>query len=381
MTLGAQACGVRETRQVTLVIVSEFGDDRPARADGAPGRSRRTSRRALAISLGALASVLVVVVVAVVAFVGRLNSNIERFDDPFAALPSTRPTEPAPAASQAAAPEPVDILLLGSDSRISAGDPDAWVEGAQRTDSIMLLHIPASRDAAYIMSIPRDSWVAVPGHGEAKINAAFAYGGAPLLIQTVESLTGVRVEHFAVTDFESFKTITDALGGVSITVPEDTYDGSTLVMAAGTHRLDGEQALAYVRQRHGLLRGDLDRVQRQQNWMRALMTEALNQGTLANAPRLVSLLDTVTRSLAVNDGFTLDEMRDLALSMRGIGGGDIQYLTVPVTGTGRSADGQSIVELDPTGLDALMAAVREDRVGAFLQENPAVADRLESTVR
>ena len=307
----------------------------------------------------------------------QLNSNIERIGDPFAALPS-RPAVVPPTTGTTSA---VNILLLGSDSRISAGDPNQWTYGAQRTDAIMLVHIPADRSGAYLFSIPRDSWVDIPGHGKAKINAAYSWGGPALLIQTVEQLTNVRIDHMAITDFDAFKALTDELGGVEITAPADTYDRGKLVITAGTHLLNGTQALAYVRERYGLPRGDFDRVQRQQNWMRAIMLRAQSQHLLTNPVALASFLDIVTKAVAVDNTFTFDEMRSLALSLRGLSSSSVSFHTVPVTGTGTSADGQSIVVLNRPAFDALMLAVRNDTVGAYLKANPKVGDTLGSVVR
>jgi len=339
---------------------------------GKPNRRRR----ALIISL----SLVVVLVVGAAAglqlFQSRLDSNIERIGDPFAALPS-RPAVETPADGTAS---PINILMLGSDSRISAGDPSQWTYGGQRTDAIMLVHIPADRSGAYLFSIPRDSWVDIPGHNQAKINAAFSWGGPTLMIQTIEQLTDVRIDHMAVTDFDAFKALTDELGGVEITTPKDVYDNGVLVSQAGTHLLTGEQALTYVRERHGLARGDFDRVQRQQNWMRAIMARVQSQGTLGNAGQLLSFLTTVTKSIAVDNEFTLDTMRSLALGMKDVRSANVSFHTVPVKGTGTSSDGQSIVVIDRPAFDALMTAIRDDTVAEYLKANPDTGDTLGNVV-
>lgn len=303
-----------------------------------------------------------------------LDANLERIGDPFEALPSRPPaTSPqdTPVAETA-----MNILVVGSDSRISAGDPSQWAAGAQRTDAIMLIHLPADRESAYAMSIPRDSWVEVPGHGQAKINAAFSYGGPPLLIQTVEQLTSVRIDHFAVADFESFQAITDELGGVRMTLKEDLYDRSTLVLPAGEQLLTGEQALLYVRQRKNLARGDFDRVQRQQAWMRAIVARMRSEQTLQNPTTWVPVLTAVTDSLAVDDGFTQEVMNDLVDRSRSLGSEDIGFFTVPTAGTGTSADGQSIVLLAQPAFDELMAAVASDTVAEYLAAHPDDVDAL-----
>jgi len=363
--------------------VSPESSVRPRPKDHLKEPHRLRDRKVLLVALSLLGLLVAGAVVGVMVLQNRLNGNIERIGDPFAGLP-TRPAVPTPAATDSSASDkakPVNILMVGSDSRISAGDPAQWAAGAQRTDAIMLIHIPADRGSASLFSIPRDSWVDIPGHGQAKINAAYSWGGPALLIQTVEQLTNVRIDHLVITDFESFKTLTDELGGVEITVPKATYDHGALAMPAGTHLLSGDQALLYVRERYGLARGDFDRVQRQQNWMRAIFARAVNQNTLTNPPALLSFLTAVTKSVAVDNEFSLDQMRSLALSLRGVRGRDVGFYTVPVTGTGRSPDGaQSIVVLNRPAFDQLMVAVANDQVAAYLLAHPHDVDTLTNVV-
>ncbi|QAY63610.1 LytR family transcriptional regulator [Xylanimonas allomyrinae] len=309
-------------------------------------------------------------------FQNSLDGNIERIGDPFAGIPG----RPAPAPSDPSEPdEAVNILVLGSDSRISAGDPSQWEAGAQRTDAIMLVHLPADRQAAQVVSIPRDSWVPIPGHGEAKINAAFSFGGPSLLIQTVEQLTGIHVDHFVVTDFTSFGNMTDALGGVQIRVPQDIGDGKQVFFTAGIHQMAGEEALKYVRQRHGLVNGDFGRVQRQQNWMRAMLAKVNNNRN--DVGTMTSFLTAVSRSVAADDGFTITRMRGLYLSARGLATNDVTFMTAPDSGTGRSADGQSIVVLDHARFDPLMASFAADTATAYVAEHAADLNVLPATVR
>jgi LCP family protein required for cell wall assembly len=300
------------------------------------------------------------------------DANIERFQDPTAAIPpASRPAEAADGA--------MNLLLLGSDSRISAGDPSQWVAGAQRTDAIMLVHVPANRKGAFVVSIPRDSWVDVPGHGNNKINAGFSFGGPALMVQTVEKLTDVRIDHIVIADFEGFKDLTDLLGGVTVTVPKSTKD-ERAQFPAGTYRMDGETALNYVRQRHNLPGGDFDREKRQQNWIRAVLKEMVNKGTLSDPVKVDKILDQMTRSISTDESFTLSDMRDLALSLRDLRSNDVAFLTAPVDGTGRSPDGkQSIVRLDDTAGVDLWKSVKDDTMVDWIEQNrPAL---LGGTVR
>lgn len=358
-----------------------------ARSTGSGGsvEERSSSRKVLVATLGILAFLVIAVFAGVGYVQGRLNEGIDRIEDPFAAL-TDRPTRDSDDggvesdAGESEAPdnraEPVNVLFLGSDSRISAGDPTQWEYGAQRTDAIMLAQLSGNRKNATVMSIPRDSWVDVPGHGMNKINAAFSYGGPTLMIQTVEQLTGVRIDHFAVADFESFAALTDELGGVEITLTR-TLDVAGEQLGPGTHVLNGEEALTYARERYTLPGGDFSRVQRQQNWMRAILRAAFNRDVLTNPGRLMSFLETVTESLAVDENFTIGEMRDLAISARDLRPENVAFITAPYTGTGWSPDGrQSIVLLDEQTFSEVSHAFAEDTIATYLSANPGRVTRL-----
>lgn len=364
-----------EAEENTLDRLFHEGEDPQPRPDE---RRRLRGRRGVLLALGVLGGLfgLLVGIGAATALHLRstYNENIERFGDPFEAIPqASRPTT-EPGATGA-----MNILMLGSDSRVSAGDPTQWTAGAQRTDAIMILHIPADRKSASLMSIPRDSWVKVPGHGMNKINAGFSLGGPTLMVQTVESVTGIRIDHVAIVDFDGFKEITDALGGVAITVPK-TVSSFQGTIKAGTYTMDGETALTYVRQRYNLPGGDFDRVHRQQNWIRAVMTKLMSSGTLKNPLKLNAAMSALTKSLATDDAFTIHEMQALALSMRNLRAGDVSFFTVPVKGTGWSPDHkQSIVVLDDKAGQALFRAVRKDDIGSWIET--AQPDLLGKTVR
>lgn len=337
-------------------------------------RPRRRGRLAVLIALGLLFALAAAAIGTLWYLQNRLDNSIERVEDPFDGL-TNRPS-PTPSEEEEDTEPAVNFLVLGSDSRISAGDPDQWSYGAQRTDSIMLVHIPGDRSGAFVMSIPRDSWVDVPGYGTAKINAAFSYGGPALLIETIENLTGVYIDHFAVADFESFQQLTDAVGGVDISVAYDTP-----ALPAGEYHMNGEEALAYARERYNLPGGDFDRVQRQQNWMRAIARQALTRETLTNPLLLNDFLTTAAESVAVDEDFTIGEMRSLALSMTSVRDDDLVFLTVPIAGTGRSPDGaQSIVNLAQPAFSEMMEAVAQDDLATYLEENPDQARLLTETV-
>lgn len=328
-------------------------------------RSRSRKRRVLLV-IGLV--FLLLVVGAAGLFWAKVNSytgNVTR-------IPHAFPQEEKRPPKAAAAQGSLTFLLVGSDSRSedqTTGDEatgDAFKPGAQRTDTIMLVHLTKKRDKAYVVSIPRDSWVDIPGHGTAKVNASYSYGGAPLLIQTVEQLTDVRVDHLAIIDFAGFKGMTSALDGVDVNVAQTTTDPrSGRTFPAGVNHLEGEAALDFVRQRYGLPRGDLDRVQRQQSFMRALMAKTVSAGTLKNPLKVDDFLQAVTKSVSTDDSLSGGDMRSLALSLRGMRSDDVTFMTAPVAGLG-SERGQSIVRLDKAKCAELWDALRKDKMAAYL---------------
>ncbi len=344
-------------------------------APGGRGRRRRPRWVTVVVVLLAVAVVLGgVAEVGLNYWQGSLDKNIERFGDPFRAIPKAERPAADPVAGDA-----MNLLLLGSDSRISAGRPQDWQSGAQRTDAIMVLHIPADRKSAQVISIPRDSWVSVPGKGYNKINSGFSFGGPSLMVRTVESLTGVRIDHVVIIDFTGFQKITDALGGVRICVPKRVSDRIGDI-GAGCQVMDGETALQYVRQRKTLANGDFDRVRRQQNWIRQVVKKLNSKGTLTNPFTLNSALDALTSATATDNGFTIDLMSDIALSYQGVSASNVQFFTAPLADPPTGTEGaQSVVYLDTAQNTTLWQAVRKDRVNAWIAEhNPRV---LGETVR
>ena len=304
-----------------------------------------------------------------------IASGMEFIADPFADIPTRAPQQKVAAGEEPA----VNILVLGTDSRTSASDPSQWKEGAQRTDAIMIVQVSGDRKTVSVMSIPRDSWVEIPGHGQGKINAAYSYGGPSLTIHTVENLTGIHIDHFAVANFESFVALTDEIGGVRVNLKTpQTLAGKEL--DAGAQVLNGQQALAYTRERSSLPNGDFDRVKRQQTWMRSIVSRVLTNGTLSSPTALYSFLKTASRTVAVDESFTLNQMQSLALETRHLHSNDIRFMTVPTAGTGTSADGQSIVTLDADADAPLFKAFAEDRVSAYLTEHPDAVELLPATV-
>ncbi|NJP66480.1 LCP family protein [Streptomyces sp. ventii] len=284
-------------------------------------------------------------------------------------IPQAMPTMPEEQQPQRIEGDSLVFLLVGldaesapdtgvGDTEVSAeGEPAAWEAGSARSDTMMLLQIPADRSAATLVSLPRDSWVEVPGHGSSKLNAAYSWGGPALMVETVQNLTDLRIDHLAVIDWEGFRELTDAVGGVRV-------DGE---------RLDGRDALDYVRERKGLPEGDLDRNRRQQHFLRSLLEQTLSSDTLSSPSRLNGLLNAVGDVVSVDDGLSNGDIRDLAWGLRGLDDDEVRFMNAPVVGT-ETIGGQSVVILDQEAAEPLWKAMKEDAVGELVERGEAPED-------
>lgn len=263
-----------------------------------------------------------------------------------------------------AAGQGTNWLLVGSDSRrkLTAEQRRELHVGGEaglNTDTIMLLHYGAS--GPYLISLPRDSYVPVPGHGESKINAAYALGGPKLLTRTVEQATGLRVDHYAEVDFLGFVQVVDALGGVTLCLEaplKDEKSGADL--PAGCAEQNGTQALAYVRARYHDPEGDLGRVRRQRQLVNAVADGMLGPGVLLNPFAAVPVLNASLDAVRVDDGTGVIDLTRMGLAMKRVSGGGGAMTTVPVhPGAGAGGAGDVLV-WDEAAARRLFQAVRED---------------------
>lgn len=252
-------------------------------------------------------------------------------------------------------------LLVGSDARddltqeqkdaLSTGDA-----GGKRTDTIMILHIPEGSGKATLVSLPRDSYVDIPENGKNKINAAFAFGGPPLLARTVEGATGLHIDHYMEIGFGGFAGIVDAVGGVDMCIEEPLQDPlAGLDLKAGCQELDGTQALGFVRTR-AFATADLQRVQNQRKFLAALSEKATSVGTVVNPFRSIPLLFAATDATSVNSGDHLQHLVGLASGM----GGGVDNVTVPVGGTPTVPGAGSVVQWDRENALRLFGALEKD---------------------
>lgn len=274
------------------------------------------------------------------------------------AVPALTPTLPDSV-------DPITFLLVGSDSREGLDSLDGFGSaGGQRSDVVMLVKIHPDESSAQILSIPRDLWVEIPGEGEAKINAAYASGGAPLLIETVRDFTAIDINHYVEIDFAGFQSIVDQIGGVEMTFEHAARDAkSGLAVEAGVQTLDGAQALAYARSRsYQELQGgswvsvdadDFGRTARQQEVIIAILDRIARPSSLTEAAEIVGSL---TEHVSMDAALAESSMVELAFRMRGLRPDAIERATLP--GTTGSAGGQSVVFPEEPAASEMLAAFR-----------------------
>jgi LCP family protein required for cell wall assembly len=272
---------------------------------------------------------------------------------------------------------PLNVLLAGVDLRTGLTPRQQRMlhvghAVSFNSDTMMLIHIAADRSSVTVVSLPRDSWVNIPGHGMNKINAAFGLGGPKLMVSTVEQDTGLTINHFVEVNFLGFVTVIDALGGVNICLPQavnDPYSG--LRLSAGIHHVNGVTALRYARDRHSFATSDLARIGNQQSLLASLMSEASGSGTLANPLRLSSFLRSVLGVVKVDQNLNLAALAD---QLRGITPGEVHFLTVPLSSTNYlTPTGESAVLWNTSAADRIFAAFRADRPIAGTAPGPSTS--------
>jgi LCP family protein required for cell wall assembly len=308
---------------------------------------RRHQRRRIAIAVGVtLATLLILGVV----WFWWTFSGLERMPN---------------AAGQAGVHAPgTTILLVGSDpGKAAAADSrPGWSNDLVRSDLVMLLHMAANGRALYGISIPRDSILDVPGVGPGTVSDAATAGGAPLVARTVEETTGVRLDRLAVVDLNAFREIVDVLDGVVVEVPRQTCG-----LPAGRRRFDGQAALDYIALQPCMERKDLDRVQRQQSLVRALLHGVLDSGVVTHPFAVNRMLRATVSHLALEKDFSYPSMFGTMWSMRHLRSTNTIFFTVPVAKRPlASENGTDYVILDEQADDELWEALRSDQVGDYL---------------
>jgi LCP family protein required for cell wall assembly len=322
----------------------------PARAQQrlAAGRKARRQRAQIMV-LGIMSALTLVAATGSWVLTSYVSSSIGRVNAGTSGTPASGP---------------VNILVAGIDTRgglTRRQQLQLHVGSAisTNTDTLMVVHIPASHDRIEVVSLPRDSWVAIPGHGKNKINAAFGLGGPSLMVRTVEKATGLTINDYVEVDFLGFVKVIDTLGGVNICLPfavKDPYSG--LHMSAGHHHVGGVTALEFVRDRHSFALSDIARISNQQQLLSSLLNEATNAGVLANPLRLQRFLSSVAAAIKVDKGFNVIQVAD---ELRGIRSSDVTFTTVPLASINfLTPTGQSAVLWNKTAAAALFNRLRND---------------------
>lgn len=327
-------------------------------------KSTRSIRILTSLSIG-------VVLVSAFSWVGldHITGSLKRVDV-FVGLES-RPEKASTA---------VNYLLVGSDTRegLSAQELKSLRVGStesaagKRSDTMLLIHISKARDKAVIISLPRDTLVTIPGRvgtngetipaAEAKLNSVFGRGGAPLLIQVIESKTNLRIDHYIEINFAGFARMVDALGGIEVCTKQDINDPkSHLVLSAGIHTLDGIEALKYVRTRDFDGMGDLGRMQRQQQFMSSVLRKAASTGVLLNPVKLLNFLNAAMASVKTDSALNTSDLITLGKQMRNLSASKVRTLTVPISDAAFSvANVGSTVVWDPILAPELWQRIRAD---------------------
>ena len=317
------------------------GDQETGSGDDEGPKRRGRTRKKHTIAKVLVASVLVLALVVglgLVYFIRHLSGNLTVLDTE-TLLGDDRPEKVKVEAPQ----EPLNILVMGSDTRDCDGCDLDNEAGGNASDTTILMHLSADRERAYGVSIPRDSIVDRPackleGGGSTTPvddiiwNEAFSVGGPTCTVKQFEEETGVFVDHIVVVNFAGFEDMVDAIGGVPVCIPEDIVDPEHGInIPAGTREISGREALNYVRARYTLGNGsDIGRIKRQQAFIAAMAHKVISAGTLARVDRLVGFLNAATKSLTVDEDLgSVIKIAKVGVTFQGIGLDNIKFLTVP----------------------------------------------------
>jgi LCP family protein required for cell wall assembly len=309
-------------------------------------------RRALLMACGGLSALVLLAAGTAWVLTGYGNCHLVRIDAGTAGTPSSGP---------------LNILIAGLDERTGLTPRQQQLlhvgpgTGETNTDTLMLVHVPADHRYVKVISLPRDSWVTIPGHGMNKINAALGIGGPKLMVRTVQRATGLTIDDYIEVNFLGFVKVIDALHGVNVCLPfavNDRYSG--LHMSAGPHHVNGVTALMFARDRHSFAASDLARIQDQQQLVASALSEAISSGTLANPVRLGKVLSAASSAIKVDRGFNVVS---LANELSGISPSQVTFTTVPLASLDYvTPSGQSAVLWQSSAASALFTALKNDQL-------------------
>lgn len=276
------------------------------------------------------------------------------------------PDPVSPGSGHQAAPNAaMNILILGSDSRLE--DVDYTSARGFRTDTIMVLHVPSDRQGFQVISIPRDSWVEIEGHGPAKINAAAAYGGLALSIETISDFIDADIDHVAIIDFAGLEDLTDAVGGVDV-YSDTAFTNGSSTFDVGLNHLNGAAALDFVRARKQFADGDLQRVRNQQEFLAKFSSKLMTGDLLLQPAKLARSITDFSQYVTTDKGLDSGLIIDVARDFRGGSSAAVDYATAPISGAGEAEDGQQYLVVDEAGLAELRQAFAEDSLADYIDE-------------
>lgn len=314
---------------------------------------KRRRRKAIII---AVVTVLALVLAAPVTYLLLLQRTAEANISRQALLPTAASASAVQPSTGTTAEDakPLTVLILGNDQD--------GIDGG-RSDVIMLAHVSADRQRVDLIHVPRDLYVPIPGHGKSKINAAYAWGGAPLLVETLKGILDIPIDHVAMMGFQGFTEMMDVIGGVDINVGEASPG-----FAVGPTHLDGEAALRYVRERKHLSQGDFSRGERQAQVMIAVMKKGLQRSTLTDPAKLARFIDAGTKYLTVDEAFDMSAMRSMMLELRDLRGDRMHAWTAPWTGVATLSSGASVVKMSERQMKVLAKALNDDTMDTYVDK-------------
>lgn len=282
--------------------------------------------------------------------------------------PSHRPPNPVARA-------PFNVLIMGSDTRGRLNKNP--LETGNRSDVMMVLHVSGDRKNIHVMSIPRDTWVQIKGHGEGKINWALSFGGVPLAVKTVENFLDIHVDHVVVIDFDGVKKLTKILGGVTLDNPvafstDPIADPTVYYFKKGLVTLEGGSALAYVRERHAFAQGDVARVANQQRFVAALIEKILSMDVLTNPGKLVGIAGAIGELLVTDEAIDSSWVLSTALELSDITTDDLTFFTMPIETTAMIGSQYAVIA-NESEIGRLSDMLNTDSMDDYMPvENPLV---------
>ena len=330
--------------------------DRPEEGN----KKKRLRDRWLLLSVVGVLGLILIVAIAIAGWYGKsVLDALNSMDRDSSLMPDRDGRPPVVVAKKGTEHPPLNIVLMGTDARSA--------DERGRSDVLMVFHLNGDRDEGYLISFPRDLWVDIPGHQIAKINAAYSWGGTALTIETLEQLLDVPMDHAAVTDFTGFSNVIDAVDGVTVH-NETHFTAHNFDFPEGDVELDGQRALAFVRERKTLPKGDLSRAEHQRDVLEAVAAKMISKGVLASPRKFRDSVTALGSNLVVDQSLDNDTIIKLGRSLDLTSPNDIHAFQAPTDGFGTSSDKQSYLKVHEEQLAELAEAMKTDTVDEYVDK-------------